>query len=217
MTATHLLCAMAMCAPLVLEARAAELPAQGSAAVSDTGRSAGPTSGDPDRNRKAGRPESSQTDSSKTGSAKGIASNRQNGAPAVAPPRGAINARRGGAQLARTNADRVRSMLHKQTPRTAGTARSPVASKRAVQMPATAGARGSANPAVPGSPVALARLSPLRTALRSSPSHAAPDRGSSIGGASITTRGRVGGSPMGRAANPGAIDGTQVHRSGRGH
>ena len=171
MRVTLLLCAMATCATLVLEVRAAESPTQDSTAV--------------------------------------------------APPRGAIAARRGGAQLDRSSADRARPLLHKQSPRTvARAAGGPVASKRAGPAPAVAGTRGPANPVVPtgpAGPVAVARLSALRTALRFSPGHAAPDRGSSIGGASITHPGRVGGSAMGRAANPGAIDGTQVHRSGRGH
>jgi hypothetical protein len=187
MRAAHFLCAMAMCGPLVLEAGAAELAAQDSTAVSGTARSAGPTSHDPDPNK--------------------------NVVPAVAPSRGAINALHGSAQLGRSNADRVRSLLHKQSPRTVARAASgPLASKRAVPTPAVAGTRRSASPVVPISPPALARLSPVRTALRASTGYAVPDRGSSIGGASITNPGRVGGSVKRRAANPGAIDGTQVRR-----
>jgi hypothetical protein len=215
MRATHFFCAIAMCAPLVLEAGAAELPAQDSTPVGDAGRSAGPASREPHRNREAGRSESSGTDSGK-----GMAANRQGGGSAVTPPRGAIDARRGGVQLDRSNADRVRSLLHKQPPRSVARTTAtggPVASKRAVPTATGAGTRGPASPVVAAGPLAPARLSPLRAALRSSPSHAAPGRGSSIGGASITNPGRIGGSPTGRAASPGAIDGTQVHRSARGH
>jgi hypothetical protein len=206
MRATHLLCAMALCAPLALEVGAAELPARDATAPGDTGRSAG-TIPNPDRSTRAGRSPSNQTDA-----AKNIAPNRHS-SPAVTPSRGSIAAAGGTAHLDRNNADRVRSPLPRRSPGTMAKAGSgAVASKRAVAAPADGGIRRSGGGSLDSRPILPTRPSPLKAAVRSATSHAAPPRGSGIGGASALNSGRVGGSVTARAANHGMIDGTQVHR-----
>lgn len=173
MRIARLLCAIGICAPLVLSAGAAESPArQRPSAAKSTARTAPETA-------------------------------RQAVAPALTPRRGSNTAQRETAQRDRSTENRVGSPPRGRTPARASTG--PLASRRTAPRGAAA-IRGPASPVVPIS------LSASKSAPRTSPSHKAPDRVSSIGGARVAGPGRLGGPAMGRRASDGVIDGSQVRR-----
>ncbi|MGO9995124.1 MAG: hypothetical protein ACLPTF_21785 [Steroidobacteraceae bacterium] len=204
-----LLRALCVCAPLALGASAAELPARNGAAVAvaNTGQAVGGDAPGRDASINAGRPvaqESTHVDSGKGDGSKG------RHAAAVSPRRSSATPLRAAGPLARSNADRLRS-LH---PAKARGRITPTANRRVGPNPAAAsgnlsargrGLPGASPQGVPAPPVAT-------SAARAPPNVKAMVRGSTIGGPRAVGPGRVGGPATGRAANNTAIDGTQVRR-----
>jgi hypothetical protein len=192
MKIARLLCALWVCGPLALDARAADLPARNGAAAAPTklGQAAGSTTPGRDKALEAGQPVAQE--SIQAGSRKGDGSKGRNAALTAAPRRASVATPRAASALARSNADRLHS-LHPAK------ARGNIAStpKRRVGPKVAA---TSANVSVRG-----------RGMPRATPSAKAMVRGSAVGGPRAAAGpGQLGGPATGRTAHNTAIDGTQV-------
>jgi hypothetical protein len=125
-------------------------------------------------------------------------------------------------QAARTNSDRVRSLLNRQAPRprtavaasrrgAAPTAVAGVAPRRYGDLgPGVANlSQGRANPS-PGSASAAPNRTPRRAAV-ALPQNSAAGTGT-LGGARAQGHARLGGPASGKAVHAAVLDGTQLHR-----
>jgi hypothetical protein len=186
-----ILCALVLCAPLSIEARAAASSEDGSA------------SGAAARRVNDGQ-------SIQMGLAKGGESKARNAVAADLPSHGSVRSQRGVGRLARSNADRLHSLLSAEgrggTPR----ASSHVRSTGGTTGNRVVGAQRSANPAarstLPVSKLAARAAPGTRTTAN------AVGINSRIGGLHATGPGRLGGPTIGGAANNAAIDGAQMRR-----
>jgi hypothetical protein len=185
MKIAHLLCAIGLSAPLVLEASAAESPARVGSSAEAAGMAHAAASSAPGRD-----PASTK-------------------AVTATPRRNSGAAPRGVAELTRSNANRLQS-LHRQEARgrVAKSPSRPIGPTRGPATARTAPARQQSGV----SPVVPPKLSVSNNAVRTLPNLKVAPRGSTIGGPHVAGPGRVGGPATGRTANPAAIDGTQVHR-----
>jgi hypothetical protein len=186
----RLLCALWLCGPLTLEARAADSPAVNGAAVAPA---------------KAGHPpahESARAESSKGDGPKG-----RNAAAAASPRGGPVTARRAAGRLARSNANGLHS-LHPAKAR-GNTALIP--NRRVGPKAATASSKLSARE-IPGERLQALPMRPVVVgAARVSPSAKPMVRGSAIGGPRTAAGpGQLGGAATGRTAHNTAIDGSSV-------
>jgi hypothetical protein len=206
MKVARLLCAIWVCAPLALDASAAESPERGGSPVADMGQEAGRAALGRDTSIKAGRAETRE--SAQVDSGKGSGSKSRNAAADVSPRRGSVRPQRGVGRLAHSNADRLHSLLSKQARgRLANASSRPVGSNGAATGSdgVVRGPRGS-------NPVGGPKLAVSKNASQATTSAKTVVGESSIGGPHAGRLGRLGGPPIGRTANRAAIDGTQLHR-----
>jgi hypothetical protein len=202
MKIARLLCALWVCGPLALDARAADSLVRNGAAVAPAklGQAAGSATDGRDKGIKT---------TTQAGSSKGDGPKGRNAAVAASPRRGSVTAPRAAGPLARSNADRLRS-LHPAKAR-GGIASTP---NRRVgpKVAATSSNVSAAGRGIPGShPQALPMRPVAVGADRVSPSAKAMVRGSAIGGPRAAAGpGQLGGPATGRTAHNTAIDGTQV-------
>ncbi len=207
MKIARLLCTIWVCAPLALDASAAESPERGgsSVAVADMGQAAGRAALGRNASIKAGRAEtreSTQVDSGKGGP------KSRNAAADVSPRRGSVRPQRGVGQLAHGNADRLHSLLSKQARgRLAKASSRPVGS-----YGAATGSEGVVRGPRGSNPVGGPKLAVSKNASQATTSVKTVVRESSIGGPHAGGLGRLGGPAIGRPANRATIDGTQLRR-----
>lgn len=165
----------------------------GEAAVAGIGEAAGRTGQDSS---------SAVVDSRKGGGSKG-----RDAMVAISPRRGST-LQHGGAQLARSGADSLRSMLSaKPRGRLAKASSRPIGSNRA----ATGGSSVVRNPRGPN-PLGGPAPTVSKNAAHAMASMKAVGGGSSIGHPHPAGLGRLGGSATGRTANSATINGAQLHR-----
>ncbi len=186
MKIARLLCVLWVCGSPALEARAAESPAHNAASMAP--------------NINAGR--SAAQESTQARSSKGDGSKGRDAAAAASPRRGSVATAHTARSLARSNADRPRS-LH---PTKALGYVAPAPNRRVAPKAGTASGNMSARGQAP-TPRAAA------SAARVPRSVTAMVRGSAIGGLRAPAgSGQLGGPARGRTAHNAAIDGTQLHR-----
>jgi hypothetical protein len=224
MKVSHILCAMLACAPLTFEARATASSADGpsSVAADNVGEAAGGTA--PSRNAGAKARRSGDRGSAQAGARTGVGSKGQGAAVAVSPRRGSVTPQGGVAQGARSNADRLHSLLNAQAHGRRARQPSPVGSTRRVTHgPDVRGLQGvspsgqprlaASNSAAP--PAAMPSGQPRLAASNSAASPAArpvaTPRNSTIGGPHAQGSARVGGPAIGRTVHNAIIDGSQQH------
>jgi hypothetical protein len=192
MKIARLLCALWVCGPLALEARAADSPARNDGAVAPA---------------KAGHPAAHE--STQAGSSKGDGPKGRNAAAAASPRGSSVTASRAAGPLSRSNADRLRSL---QPAKARGNTAS-TSNRRGAPKAATASSNLSAR-GIPGERLqALPTRRPVVVGVaRVSPSAKAMVRGSAIGGPRAAAGpGQLGGPATGRrTVHNTAIDGTQV-------
>jgi hypothetical protein len=209
MNSAYLLCAMAMCVSLVLEAGAAEPPVRGrsSPAVTKMQHPAGTSASGLVMSTRAGGRVQSQ-ESVPIDSNKGFSSNERHAAAAT-PLRGLVTVQRGVSGLARSNSDRLRSLLHQQARGLGVKASSRSAqSSRAATTALVPRIRGSRD----ASAIVPIKKSIPNDADRVPQSIRVVARGSAIGGPHVAGTGRGGRAARGRTVNNLGLDGTQVHR-----
>jgi len=204
MKIARLLCVIWVCAPLALEAGAAGSPASGGSSAAAMGQAAGGSAPARDTSIKAGRAQTHE--STQAGSAKAGGSKGRNAAVAVAPRRGAVTPQRAAGQLARSNADRLHSLLSAKARERRTAASNPVPSTRGATANRIAGGSRTS------SPLAQRTLPASKLPAPSATSVKAVAGSSRIGGPQTAGRGRLGGPAIGRTANSATINGTQLHR-----
>jgi hypothetical protein len=206
MKIARLVWAICMCSPLALQAGPAE---RGSAERGPLESSGHGVSSPAARAR--------TQESTRVGSEKGVASKGANTATAASPRFGSVTPQRRAGQLARSNADRLRSLPGTQ-------ARAPAA-KRSSQPADSSrvGATGTArmpsfhgaNPVGPPTPPVSNKAARVSLSANANPSTAkAVTRGERVGGPRPAGPGRLGGPATGRAAtsNSSTLDGAQIRR-----
>jgi hypothetical protein len=217
MKVPRILWAMLACAALAFEVEAAEPPEHGgSATAANAGDASGPIRAEPSRgergsgsrtalgrdtNAKAARADDSE--STRLGSAKGAGSKRQDAAVAVPARRGSLPPPRKVGPLARSNADRLHSLLSTKA-RAARLPSRPGGSIRTATGNVAARAPGGASPAHQPTAAAATRAARSATPFRA----ATPN--STLGGPQVPRPGRLGAPAVGRTAHNASIDGTQL-------
>jgi hypothetical protein len=206
MKIARLICAVGICAPLVLQAGAAEAPVPGRSSVDTSVRAEG------QRRTQAARPGDSSS---------GVSPTRGNAAVRP-PPHASATEQRAVAPLARSSADRLHSHLGQLARAPVATASSRGAGSNPARRSNLAGGsnlaaasasgarlqgRLDANSAVP------TRLPVPNDAVRRPPNLKLEARGPALGGPHLAGAGRIGGPAAGRAANNGLLDGTKLHRN----
>jgi hypothetical protein len=208
MKIASLVCVVWMCSPLALQAGPAE---RGSAERGPLESSGHGVSSPAARAR--------TQESTRVGSAKGVASKGANTATAASPRFGSVTPQRRAGQLARSNADRLRSLPGTQ-------ARAPAAkrSSQPADSSRRVGATGTgrmpsfhgANPVGPPTSPVSNKAARVSLSAIANPSNAkAVTRGERVGGPRPAGPGRLGGPATGRAAtsNSSTLDGAQIrHR-----
>jgi hypothetical protein len=194
MKIARLVWAIWMCSPLALQAGPAEALGHGSSSAAHA----------------------ETQESARVGSGKGAVSRGGNTAAAVSPRRGAVTPQRGAGQVARSNADRLHSLLRTQAralaakplSRPAGSGRAAATASAIAPTPAFHGA----SPVRPTT--AVSKIAARAPPSANPPSAKAVTRGSLIDGLRPAGPGRLGGSAIGRvaAANRAAVDGAQIRR-----
>jgi hypothetical protein len=191
MRMSHLLCAVLACAPLIFEARSTASSADGSssAAAANVGEAAGGAA--PSRN---------------AGSKRGRTGNRGPNPVGVA-------------QTARSNADRLHSLLNAQArgrlarqPGRGGSTRAVTHGPDDVRGLHGASLAGQSKMAVSNGAAPPAAETAGQSKLAASKSTAAMPRNSALGGSHVQELGRVGGPAISRATHSATVDGTQLHR-----
>jgi hypothetical protein len=192
MKLARLLCALWVCGPLALDARAADSPARNGAALAPA---------------RAGNPVAHE--STPAGPSRGDSAKGRNAAVAASPRRASVATPRAAGLLARNNADRLHS-LHPAKARgnTASTPNRRVGPK----VGATSSNVSAAGRGIPGARLQALPLRPVAVGVaRVSPSEKAMVRGSAVGGPRAAAGpGQLGGPATGRTAHNTAIDGAQV-------
>jgi hypothetical protein len=203
----RILGALLVCAPLAFAAGApasSEPGATHAAEKREAARdAASPPAAEPDSSAKAGRAADPSVPAS---SGKGSISTARDAESALAPRRGADIPQNAHGPAARSNGDRLRSLLDAQARgRVARPSSPPVGSTRAASGNVVAQGPSGASPALP--PAVTAPNVAARAAANQGPA----SRNSTIGGPRAQGLGQVGGPAIGRPAHAATIDGTQLH------
>jgi len=193
MKIAQLICAIWMCSPLALQAGAAESSGYSSSSRAQTHE---PT---------------------RVSSVKGAISKGGTTTAIVSPHGGPLAAQREAGQLARSNADRLHSLLRTQaTPAAKPSSRPAAGSRRAeaagAALTRTPGFQGAARVSL--TQPLLSKITARGPRSANSPGEKAATRTSLIGGPHPAGPGRVGGPAVGQAATASraALDGAQIRR-----
>jgi hypothetical protein len=207
MKASHLLCAMLVCAPLTFAAcaSASSEDVRSSAALAGIGEAAGAAAPGRNISTEAGRGQARTNGLVR--SENGGGSKGRGAEPAILRRDNSVLPQRGVGQVTRSNADRVRSLLSAQ-------ARERIAKASSRVGPTRAAAGGNmllrASPGA--SSVGRFAPAPSKIAARAAASLKAIAGNSTIGGPYSSGPGRLGGPTIGRTVYSATVDATQLHR-----